>query len=196
MVRDFGYSDEAVQLLRRALQLYPGKYDLLCFSTLPLYIQSPLLLTLMYFSSLDDPAFRTTQVYVRNNIAGIGNLTERMTSPNCSLVPLESSTTIDNIHSPKLTHLRSLCRSGRPLVLLGGSYTCPLFRYISHVVNDIYKEYQADVDFYMIQIGEAHANYVWPIGDIVFVKEHRTLADRLTAAREMVKATQLNILFC
>ncbi|CAB5371314.1 unnamed protein product [Rhizophagus irregularis] len=47
LVREFGYSDEAVQLLRRAPQLYP-----------------------------DDPEFRTTQVYVRNNIANAANLFE------------------------------------------------------------------------------------------------------------------------
>ncbi|CAB4428505.1 unnamed protein product [Rhizophagus irregularis] len=169
LVREFGYSDEAVQLLRRAPQLYP-----------------------------DDPEFRTTQVYVRNNIANIGNLTEGIQAPDCPLVPLEPSmfTAIignTNTTSPALVSLRSLCKSGRPLVLLGGSYTCPLYRYISHVLNDIYIRYKSQVDFYMIQIREAHASDVWPIGNIVDVKEHRTLSDRLAAAREMVKETQLEI---
>jgi hypothetical protein len=45
----------------------------------------------------------------------------------------------------------------------------------------------------MIQIREAHASDVWPIGNIVEVKEHRTLEERLAAARKMVKATQLEI---
>ena len=45
----------------------------------------------------------------------------------------------------------------------------------------------------MIQIREAHASDVWPIGDVVAVKEHRTLSDRLTAAHEMVRETQLEI---
>ena len=31
LVREFGYSDEAVQLLRRASQLYPGKNNLPIF---------------------------------------------------------------------------------------------------------------------------------------------------------------------
>ncbi|CAG8494077.1 7424_t:CDS:2 [Ambispora gerdemannii] len=164
LVREFGYSDEAVQLLRRAPQIYP-----------------------------DDPAFHTTQVYVRNNIAHIGDLTEGMSAPDCSLVSLESSATIGNVTSPDLILLHSLCQPGRPLVLLGGSYTCPLFRYISHVLNDIYRRYRTHVDFYMIQIREAHASDVWPIGNIVAVKEHRTLTDRLNAAHEMVRATQLEI---
>ncbi|CAB4403968.1 unnamed protein product [Rhizophagus irregularis] len=56
LVREFGYSSEAVQLLRRAPQLYQ-----------------------------DDPAFRTTQVYVRNNIASLGNLKEEMLAPDCPL---------------------------------------------------------------------------------------------------------------
>ncbi|RIA87984.1 ubiquitin family-domain-containing protein [Glomus cerebriforme] len=167
LVREFGYSDEAVQLLRRAPQLYP-----------------------------DDPEFRKTQVYVRNNIANIGDLTEGIPAPDCPLVPLESSaftTIIDDTTLPTIISLRSLCQSGRPLVLLGGSYTCPLFRYISHVLNDIYSRYRTQIDFYMIQIREAHASDVWPIGNIVSVKEHRTLSDRLAAAREMVKETQLEI---
>ncbi|CAG8549836.1 1740_t:CDS:2 [Ambispora leptoticha] len=167
LVRESGYSDEAVQLLRRAPQLYQ-----------------------------DDPAFHNTQLYVRNNIARIGDLTEGMLAPDCPLVPLESSastTKTSNTSSPTTIFLHSLCRPGRPLVLLGGSYTCPLFRYISHVLNDIYKRYQTHIDFRMIQIREAHASDVWPIGNIVDVKEHRTLADRLAAAREMVRATHLEI---
>ncbi|CAG8548161.1 3553_t:CDS:2 [Acaulospora morrowiae] len=169
LVREFGYSDEAVQLLRRAPQLYPN-----------------------------DPEFHTTQVYVRNNIANIGNLTEGMPAPDCLLVPLKPSIfkamAIDNdSNSPNMVSLRLLCKSGRPLVLFGGSYTCPLYRYISHVLNDIYTRYKAQVDFYMIQIREAHASDVWPIGNIVDVKEHRALSDRLVAAREMVEKTQLEI---
>jgi len=156
LVREFGYSDEAVELLRRAPQLYK-----------------------------DDPAFQTTQVYVRNNIASIGNLKEGMPAPDCLLVPLNNDKTT--------TQLRSLYQPGRPLVLLAGSHTCPLYRYISHVLNDIYNLYKDDVDFYMIQIREAHASDVWPIGNIVNVKEHRTLEERLKAAREMVKATHLRI---
>ncbi|CAG8642223.1 18550_t:CDS:2 [Dentiscutata erythropus] len=185
LVREFGYSDEAVQLMRRAPQLYP-----------------------------DDPEFRDTQVYVRNNIANIGNLKEEMEAPDCPLIPLKYfDTTIPNIsmEASELTvsnmsvgtaddtdlsnsiSLRSLCRSGRPLVLLAGSLTCPLYRYISHVLNDIYERYRTSTDFYMIQIKEAHASDVWPIGNIVDVKDHKTLDDRLTAAEEMVKATELKI---
>ncbi|GES84204.1 type I iodothyronine deiodinase-like [Rhizophagus clarus] len=45
----------------------------------------------------------------------------------------------------------------------------------------------------MIQIREAHTSDVWPIGNIVEVKEHRTLEKRLAAARKMIEGTQLNI---
>ena len=138
-----------------------------------------------FFHYPDDPRFHTTQVYVRNNICHLGNLTEGMPAPDCPLVPLEPSST--------LVSLRSLCQPGRPLVILGGSYTCPLYRCISHVLNDIYRKYNSQIDFYMIQIREAHASDVWPIGNVVSVKEHRTLDERLAAAREMVKATQLEI---
>ncbi|CAG8659042.1 30137_t:CDS:2 [Racocetra persica] len=164
LVRKFGYSDEAVQLLHRAPQIYK-----------------------------DDPTFQTTQLYVRNNIANLGNLTEGMMAPNCQLVPLEPTTEISNTNVLTTISLHSLYQSVKPLVLLGRSYTCPLFRYISHVLNDIYKRYKAQVDFYTIQIREAHASDVWPIGNVVDVKEHCTLTDRLIAAREMIKNTELEI---
>ncbi|GBB84243.1 hypothetical protein RclHR1_10870004 [Rhizophagus clarus] len=156
LVREFGYSDEAVELLRRAPQLYQ-----------------------------DDPAFRTTQVYVRNNIASLGNLKEGMPAPDCPLVPIKDDKTI--------VQLSSLYQPERPFVLLAGSYTCPLYRYISHVLNDIYSLYKKKIDFYMIQIREAHASDVWPIGNIVEVKEHRTLEERLAAARKMIEGTKLEI---
>jgi hypothetical protein len=114
-----------------------------------------------------------------------------MPAPDCPLVPLNNSKT--STINPQLIQLHSFYQSGRPLVLLGGSYTCPLYRYISHVLNDIYERYRKSVDFYMIQIREAHASDVWPIGNIVDVKEHRTLEERLAAAREMVSATHLEI---
>jgi hypothetical protein len=133
----------------------------------------------------DDPEFQTTQVYVRNNIASIGNLEEGMPAPDCPLVSLNNDKVI--------TQLSSLYQPGRPFVLLAGSHTCPLYRYISHVLNDIYSKYRKDADFYMIQIREAHASDVWPIGNIVDVKEHRTLEERLAAARNMVEATHLEI---
>ncbi|PKY38632.1 hypothetical protein RhiirA4_439516 [Rhizophagus irregularis] len=162
LVREFGYSDEAVQLLRRSPQLYP-----------------------------DDPEFRTIQVYVRKNIANIGI---GIQVPDCPLVPLEPlifTAIIGNTNttSPPLVPLRSLCKSGRPLVLLSGLYTCPYqhISYISRMLDYIYIRYKSQVDFYMIQIREAHASDVWPIGNIVNVKEHRTLSDRLAAVRNWLK---------
>ncbi|RIB22106.1 hypothetical protein C2G38_1030515 [Gigaspora rosea] len=120
----------------------------------------------VYFFHLfiDDPEFRTTQVYVRNNIANLGNLKEGMEAPDCPLIPLKySDITIPNISIeasemtvpymtvgttdlPNQISLRSFCRSGRPLVLLAGSLTCPLYRYISHVLNDMYERYQTRAD--------------------------------------------------
>ncbi|PKY55851.1 hypothetical protein RhiirA4_475633 [Rhizophagus irregularis] len=55
------------------------------------------------------------------------------------------------------------------------------------------KRYEAHIDFYMIQIREAHASDVRPIGNIINVKEHCNLSDCLDAAREMVKITWLEI---
>ncbi|CAB4429265.1 unnamed protein product [Rhizophagus irregularis] len=55
------------------------------------------------------------------------------------------------------------------------------------------QRYEAHIDFYMIQIREAHASDVRPIGNIINVKEHCNLSDCLDAAREMVKITWLEI---
>ncbi|RIB13528.1 hypothetical protein C2G38_1726146 [Gigaspora rosea] len=131
----------------------------------PFFFYNSYLVLISFSNRSDDPEFRTTQVYVRNNIANLGNLIEGMPAPDCPLVPLEPSifTTIidnNNSNSPTLVSLLSLCKPGRPLVLLGGSYTCPLYRYISHVLNDIYNRYKTNIDFYMIQIREAHASDV------------------------------------
>ncbi|CAB5348598.1 unnamed protein product [Rhizophagus irregularis] len=192
LVREFGYSDEAVHSVPKGsdfINCYENilvKYSkvftvshlaAMCY-TVQLLRRAPQLYQ-------DNPAFHTTQVYVRNNIVSRGNLKEGMLAPDCPLVPLTNDKTIIQLHS--------LYKPGRPFVLLAGSYTCPLYRYISHVLNDIYSLYNENVDFYMIQIRKAHASDVWPIGNIVEVKEHRTLEERLTAARKMVKATQLEI---
>ncbi|CAG8487459.1 13095_t:CDS:2, partial [Racocetra fulgida] len=193
LVRKFGYSDEAVQLLRRAPQIYKGMMFVIFDHGNNYVFYFDILKMIIIINILDDPAFQTTQLYVRNNIANLGNLTEGMMAPNCQLVPLEPTTETSNTNVLTTISLHSLYQSGRPLVLLGGSYTCPLYRYISHVLNDIYKRYKAQVDFYMIQIREAHASNVWPIGNVVDVKEHRTLTDRLIAAREMIKNTELEI---
>jgi hypothetical protein len=114
LVREFGYSDEAVQLLRRAPQLYQGKIGACSFFAIALVHLMFLLLSLF----LDDPAFRTTQVYVRNNIASLGNLKEGMLAPDCPLVPLKDDKNI--------IQLRSLYQPERLFVLLAGSHTVPV----------------------------------------------------------------------
>ncbi|GES84206.1 iodothyronine deiodinase-domain-containing protein [Rhizophagus clarus] len=47
----------------------------------------------LYVKRSDDPAFRITQVYVRNNIASLENL-EGMSAPDCLLVPIKDDKTI------------------------------------------------------------------------------------------------------
>ncbi len=93
----------------------------MCIKYLDVYVFS-------YYS--DNPAFCTTQVYIRNNIANIENLIEGMLASDCPLVPLESlifTTIIGKITSPILIPLYSLYQPEWPLVLLSRSYTCSLF---------------------------------------------------------------------
>src|SRR6266542_1529236 len=121
-----------------------------------------------------------------------------MLAPDCPLVLVTTPYIIAHYEivirsPPEIVQLHSLYKPGRPFVLLAGSYTCPLYRYISHVLNDIYEKYKSKADFCMIQIREAHASDVWPIGNIVEIKEHCTLEERLEAANKMIQGTDLKI---
>ena len=63
LVREFGYSDEAVQLLRRAPQLYPGKRHihllLRYIFTLTVTVLIRLLILMSFFNYSDDSEFVT-----------------------------------------------------------------------------------------------------------------------------------------
>ena len=45
---------------------------------------------------------------------------------------------------------------GKPVLLIAGSYTCPVFRQKSSVINDVISFYAGQVDVYIIYTLEAH----------------------------------------
>ena len=47
----------------------------------------------------------------------------------------------------------------------------------------MYEEFQEDVEFVFVYIREAHAMDEWPLGTAVQIPQHRTLEDRMNAAR-------------
>ncbi len=47
-------------------------------------------------------------------------------------------------------------RDRRPVVLVFGSYTCPVFRRLTPSLNDLHSRYMDQVDFFLVYIREAH----------------------------------------
>ena len=52
-------------------------------------------------------------------------------------------------------------RSGKPAVLLFGSYTCPNFRDQANAVNAMADKYRSTVPFLLVYIREAHTGDTW-----------------------------------
>ena len=52
-------------------------------------------------------------------------------------------------------------RSGKPAVLLFGSYTCPNFRHQANTLNALAAKYHATVPFLLVYIREAHTGDTW-----------------------------------
>jgi len=63
--------------------------------------------------------------------------------------------TLYNLNGDSL-NLRSSLSQGRPALLIAASYTCPVYRGIVPVINDIVNSYQGLLDVYIIYTLEAH----------------------------------------
>ncbi len=76
---------------------------------------------------------------------------------------------------------------GRPLALLFGSYTCPIYRGQIDRFNSIYRHYKDDYAFLTIYVREAHAEDEWRLNintkqDVVF-QQPTTLEARAEIAK-------------
>src|SRR6187551_3614807 len=53
-------------------------------------------------------------------------------------------------------HLADLLNQGKPVLLVAGSYTCPVFRGKVDVINDVMSTYAGQLNAYVIYTLEAH----------------------------------------
>jgi hypothetical protein len=82
-------------------------------------------------------------------------------------------------------HLRD--HRGRPVALIFGSYTWPPFRAQAGRLNEIYRTYREQVDFYCVYIREAHPEDGWQVPSNVkqgVVFQQPTTADERAAVAE------------
>ncbi|MEO8086150.1 MAG: T9SS type A sorting domain-containing protein [Bacteroidota bacterium] len=63
--------------------------------------------------------------------------------------------TIYNLNGDSL-NLRDALSHGRPVLLVAGSYTCPVYRGKVPVINDVFNMYAGQLDVYIIYTLEAH----------------------------------------
>jgi hypothetical protein len=57
-------------------------------------------------------------------------------------------------------HLAEAC-ARRPVALVFASYSCPALGHEVGPLNELYREYERDVDFYLVYIREAHPEEEW-----------------------------------
>ncbi|MBR8537810.1 redoxin domain-containing protein [Carboxylicivirga sediminis] len=86
---------------------------------------------------------------------------------------------------------------GRPLALVLGSYTCPVFRRHNSRINAIYEAYHNKAAFLHIYVYEMHPVNSWfiPINlqDDVVYDQPTTLAGRAAVARDWIKAQNIHM---
>ncbi|WP_439182275.1 deiodinase-like protein [Carboxylicivirga taeanensis] len=86
---------------------------------------------------------------------------------------------------------------GKPLALVLGSYTCPIFRRHNSRINTIYENYKDKAAFLHIYVYEMHPVNSWfiPVNlkDNVVYDQPATLADRAAIARDWIKAQKIKM---
>lgn len=84
-----------------------------------------------------------------------------------------------------LTNLLKFQKRGRPLVLNFGSCTWPPFVAKLEHFNNVVARFAANVDFVVIYIEEAHPTDGWAFSNNFDIKNHRTIEDRIDAAKQL-----------
>ncbi len=80
----------------------------------------------------------------------------------------------------------------RPVALIFGSYTCPPFRAQAGTLNEIYREFSNQVEFFVVYIKEIHPTDGWQVKeneqDAILFRTHESLAERVAVGRScMIK---------
>ena len=81
--------------------------------------------------------------------------------------------TLDN----KQMNIKSELEKGKPVILISGSYTCPVFRKKSTSMNQIINDFQDKVKIYIVYVVEAHpvvdvCPYTNPPGEVWVTKDN------------------------
>ena len=102
--------------------------------------------------------------------------------------------------------IADVMKDGKPVLLIGGSYTCPIFRNKIKNINALANEYKDHIHIFVIYTVEAHPNgpdrspysgNVWTLAaniqNNISYLQPRTYADRKNAAKDMVAACALKV---
>lgn len=133
---------------------------------------------------LNDPEIRNTVVYMKYDRANAGPLQVGDVCPDVVAIDLETG---------ERKSVLSFAKEDRPLVILGGCYTCPPCRATVDEGNVVYEKLKDIVDFVFVYILEAHAEDEWKLGNKICIKQHKTLEERMEAARKFKEENGVKI---
>lgn len=127
-----------------------------------------------------DPDFIESSVYYKYDISKEGTFEGGEKYQDCNLYTLEG----------EKTSLKSYL--SEKLFILAGSYSWPPLRQSIEKLKDLYKNYNGKINFLFVYILEAHASDEWPLGDHVVIPQHKTLEERLKAAKDFQEKYEFN----
>ena len=100
--------------------------------------------------------------------------------------------------------LSNVLKQKKPVLLISGSYTCPIFRSQVPVINQVVRRYGDQINIYIVYTFEAHpVNDEQPYGDNVTsdnsnqqaniqYRQPKTYGDRLSIADSMLKSMEID----
>ncbi len=94
----------------------------------------------------DDEEICEVQFVIHGGTFNTMGIYRNMSIPDFTLYTLDG----------EAVNARALLETGKPLVIMLGSYTCPVFRRKLPIFNQIYEKYKGEVNFLMVNIIEAH----------------------------------------
>ena len=102
-------------------------------------------------------------------------------------------------------NMEELLSGGKPVLMISGSYTCPVFRYKIEEINQLAEDYADELEVMIIYTVEAH-----PVGSVspyfgfenvgnantndnIFYEQPGTYGERKAIASEMLDALEINV---
>ncbi len=94
------------------------------------------------------------------------------------------------------TRVRLSSLQGRPVALIFGSHTVPSFRREAPNLNKLHVRFKDRATFLLIYLDEGHTSDGWQVDDNeedgVLLPAHKSMADRLAAARNSVRSLTID----